>query len=64
MTDIQKPPMSPSYKAVFVLSLVMIPISMMLSAALRGGKGGASMAAIWWGFTAWYMYKRDNKGLV
>ena len=56
--------MSPSYKAVFVLSLVMIPISMMLSAALRGGKGGASMAAIWWGFTAWYMYKRDNKGLV
>jgi hypothetical protein len=64
VTDIQKPPMSPSYKAVFVLSLVMIPISMMFSAALRGGKGGASMAAIWWGFTAWYMYKRDNKGLV
>jgi hypothetical protein len=42
----------------------MIPISMFLSAALSGGKGGASMAAIWWSFTAWYMYKRDNKSLV
>ena len=56
--------MSASYKAVFVLSLVMIPISMFLSFALSGGKGGASMAAIWWSFTAWYMYKRDNKSLV
>jgi hypothetical protein len=59
-----KPPMSSSYKAVFIFSIIMIPVSFLLGAIASGGKGGAGLSTLWWGFTAWYMYKRNIDALV
>jgi hypothetical protein len=61
MTQI-KVPMSTSYKAVFVLSILMIFIVIIIGA---GSSGGSIFIGTWyWGYTAWKMLKRDNESLV
>jgi hypothetical protein len=55
-------PMSTSYKAVFVLSIVMIFV-VIIGGAMSGSKS-VGFAVWYWGYTAWKMYKRDNDSLV
>lgn len=57
-----KNPMSTSYKAVFVLSILMMFL-VFIGGAMSGSK--SSGVGVWfWGYTAWKMYKRDNESLV
>jgi hypothetical protein len=57
-----KMPMSTSYKAVFVLSLLMIFV-VIIGGAMSGSKS-IGFGIWYWGYTAWKMYKRDNDALV
>jgi hypothetical protein len=61
MTKI-KVPMSTSYKAVFVLSILMIIIAI-IEAAMSGNKI-AFVGTLYWVYSAWKMFKRDNESLV
>lgn len=60
MTSAKKP-MSNSYKAIFAFSLFMILfvfIGQATDASKRNGSG-----ILYWGYTAWLMYRRNNKAL-
>ena len=57
-----KSPMSTSYKAVFVISILMI-FAVIMGGALSGSKS-LGWGIWYWGYTAWKMYKRDNESLV
>lgn len=57
-----KMPMSTSYKAVFVLSIVMIFL-VFIGGAMSGSKS-VGFGVWYWGYTAWKMYKRNNDALV
>ena len=61
MNDV-KIPMSNSYKAVFIFSIFMIFFVTIIGAA-SGSKGGGFGIFVW-GYTAWLMYKRNNKDLI
>lgn len=56
MTTI-KPPMTDSYRAIFIFAIAMSFITL-----LAGNKGG--IGTLFWGYVAWMMYKRDNLGLI
>ena len=57
-----KTPMSTSYKAVFVFSILMMFL-VFIGGSMNGSK--SSGVGVWfWGYTAWKMYKRDNESLV
>lgn len=57
-----KTSMSTSYKAVFILSILMIFV-VIIGGAMSGSKSVGF--GIWYGgYTAWKMYKRDNDSLV
>jgi hypothetical protein len=56
MRDVN-PPMSTAYKAVFALAIFMIFVAL-----LGGSKSGIGI--LLWGYTAWLMFKRNNKMLV
>jgi len=60
--DSVKTPMSTSYKAVFVLALLMIFV-VIIGGAMSGSKS-VGFGVWYWGYTAWKMYKRDNESLV
>jgi hypothetical protein len=62
MNDV-KIPMSNSYKAVFIFSIFMIFFVTIMGAA-SGSKGGSGFGVFVWGYTAWLMYKRNNKDLI
>jgi hypothetical protein len=57
-----KNPMSTGYKAVFVLSILMIFV-VIIGGAMNGSKS-VGFGVWYWGYTAWKMYKRDNDSLV
>lgn len=57
-----KSPMSSSYKAIFVLSLLMI-FFVIIGGAISGSKS-VGVGVWYWGYTAWKMYKRDNASLL
>lgn len=57
-----KAPMSSSYKAVFVLSILMIFV-VIIGGAISGSKS-VGFGVWYWGYTAWKMYKRDNDALI
>jgi hypothetical protein len=59
MTDITAP-MAGSYKAIFVLSIFMIFLSVL---AIGESKSG-SLGVIYWGYTTWKMYRRENEDLA
>jgi hypothetical protein len=61
MNDV-KIPMSNSYKAVFIFSIFMIFFVIIMGGA-SGSKGGGFGVFVW-GYTAWLMYKRNNKDLI
>jgi hypothetical protein len=61
MNDV-KTPMSNSYKAIFIFSIFMIFFVIIMGAA-SGSKGGGFGVFVW-GYTAWLMYKRNNKDLI
>jgi hypothetical protein len=54
--------MSTSYKAVFVLSILMILVVIIVGA--MSGSKSVGFGIWYWGYTAWKMYKRDNDSLV
>jgi hypothetical protein len=57
-----KMPMSKGYKAIFVLSILMIFV-VIVGGAISGSKSIG--LGIWiWGYTTWLMYKRKNAELV
>ena len=62
MTQV-KAKMSTSYMVVFVISIVMILVSI-LSAPATGSKSSNAYGVLVWSYTAWFMYKRNNKSLV
>ena len=54
--------MSASYKAIFILSILMVFVVLIVGAATKSKTSGVGM---WiWGYTAWLMYKRRNSDLV
>lgn len=57
-----KAPMTSAYKAVFTLSIVMFFVVLIVG-AISGSKT-SSVGMLYWGYTAWKMYKRDNQSLV
>jgi hypothetical protein len=57
-----KYPMSTSYKAVFLLSILMIFVVIIVGA--MSGSKSVGFGIWYWGYTAWKMYKRDNVSLV
>lgn len=61
MNDV-KTPMSNSYKAIFIFSIFMIFFVIIMGAA-SGSKGGGFGVFVW-GYTAYLMYKRNNKNLI
>ena len=61
MNDV-KIPMSNSYKAIFIFSIFMIFFVIIMGAA-SGSKGGGFGVFVW-GYTAYLMYKRNNKNLI
>lgn len=59
---VAKPKMSASYKAIFILSILMVFFVLLAGAATNSKSSGFGM---WiWGYTAWLMYKRRNADLV
>jgi len=57
-----KQKMSASYRAIFILSILMVFIVLIAGAATKSKSSGFGM---WiWGYTAWLMYKRRNADLV
>lgn len=54
--------MSNSYKAIFIFSIFMIFFVIIMGAA-SGSKGGGFGVFVW-GYTAYLMYKRNNKNLI
>ncbi len=57
-----KATMTSAYKAVFTLSIVMFFVVLIVG-AISGSKT-SSVGMLYWGYTAWKMYKRDNESLV
>lgn len=57
-----KPKMSASYRAIFLLSILMVFVVLLLAAA--SGSKSAGIAMWYWGYTAWGMHKRNNEGLA
>ena len=57
-----KAPMSTSYKAVFILSILMIFV-VIIGGAMSGSKS-VGFGIWYWGYTAWKMYKRENDALI
>ena len=56
------PKMSASYRAIFILSILMAFAVLMAGAATKSN--GAGLGVLLWGYQAWLMYKRDNTALV
>ena len=57
-----KPKMSATYRAIFILSILMVFIVLIVGAATKSKTSGVGM---WiWGYTAWLMYKRRISDLV
>lgn len=56
-----KPPMTSSYKGVFIFTIVMAVFVFFMS-AISGSK--SQIGTLIWGYTAWLMYKRKNSQLV
>lgn len=57
-----KPKMPASYKAIFIMSILMVFVVLLAGAATKSKISGFGM---WiWGYTAWLMYKRRNDDLV
>jgi hypothetical protein len=59
MEDIAAP-MTGSYKAIFVLSIFMMLLSVLATSESKSG----SLGVIYWGYTTWKMYRRDNEDLT
>lgn len=57
-----KMPMSTGYKAVFALSILMIFV-VTIGGSMSGSKS-VGFGMLYWGYTAWKMYKRDNDALI
>ena len=61
-----KPPMTTAYKLIFTLSILMVFLSIVAAGIPSGtgsGTAGGGLSTLWWIFTAWWMYKRNNQAL-
>jgi hypothetical protein len=54
--------MSPSYRAVFIISIVMI--FFVIVGGIASGSKSFGLGIWYWGYIAWKMYKRDNESLI